>query len=103
MQKTRPLSVSVDTKLEKNRMVIHPNEGFDLGLMKLEYDIDVYATSDVNSFVANELESEKGSIYLENECGNGMIKISMPMWNKLGKPKQAILLADSHRICIVAK
>jgi adenine-specific DNA methylase len=71
--------------------------------MQLEYDINLYTTDDIESFLADTADHEDGSIYLENECQNGIVKISMPMWNKLGHPKTAVLLADHSRICIMTR
>ena len=50
MKRTGVLKILRDTTFPVNRMVIHPNTGFDLGFMQLKYVTKLYINTCVDDF-----------------------------------------------------
>lgn len=69
------LSVHADL-INKDDIIIHPNDGFDLGILALK--------KEVNYFIDGK--SYNGVITLDNDCKHGIIIINKRNWNKLGQP-----------------
>jgi len=78
---TAPLRVLCRSNLRENRINIHPNDGFDLGFMTTRYT------------VAME-EGRQAEVWLLNECPLESVELSTADWERLGKPKAAILRYD---------
>ncbi len=97
---TRDLSVYVDNALAIGELVIHPNDGFDLGLINPRYPMAIcnqISTPGVNS------SAHQGNILLKNSCRSGTIQVSQKQWELLGKEKTVTLLLKTDTIFILTQ
>jgi hypothetical protein len=78
---TAPLRVICQSGLDEHRFNIHPNDGFDLGMMTTRHSVET------DSGCA-------GEVWLLNECPQECIQLNTKVWERLGKPKEAVLLFD---------
>ncbi len=81
MKSTTPLRILCTASLPENRLNLHPNEGADLGLMMASHDVDLGG-------------GEKAEVFLLNECPKESMEIGLRFWERLGKPKKAVLSYD---------
>ena len=91
MKETSFLQVLGDYSFDEKTIRIHPNDGFDLGVMTTEIVVKIYAG---NSF--DELENPNtrfvyGNLYLENNTRMGTCELSLKTVQKLGSPKKVRL------------
>lgn len=95
---TRGLSVYVDNALAIGELVIHPNDGFDLGLINPQYPMAICnqtSTPGVNS------SAHQGRILLKNSCRSGTIQVSQKQWELMGKEKSVTLLLKTNTVFIL--
>jgi hypothetical protein len=87
MKSTSTLRALCQPTLKPNQLSIHPNEGFDLGMMTTGYDV--------------ELEGA-GPTYIKllNECPKESVEIPPKLFEKLGKPRNAVLKFDGTKLYI---
>jgi hypothetical protein len=84
---TAPLRVICRSNLQENCLNIHPNDGFDLGLMTTSHSV--------------QLESGKAAeICLVNDCPKECLELNSRLWERLGKPKSAILKYDGTYLSV---
>ena len=100
MKKTSALTVYSQTGQSSNQIVIHPNDGFDLGLMSLNYPADIYSKISVDDFQKGSSQAVTGSIRLENNCRPGTIELGVKYWKELGKPETVILYYDEGKLLV---
>lgn len=100
MKKTSTLSVYGQTGQKSTQIVIHPNDGFDLGLMSLQYSANIYSNASVDEFKSGRTQSFPGSIILENNCRPGTIELGIKYWKELGKPDSVTLYYDDGKLLI---
>jgi hypothetical protein len=66
---------------------MHPNEGADLGLMMTQHSARTGEGVDIE-------------LYLLNECPKESLEINPRFWERLGRPKKAIISYDGTLIKI---
>lgn len=86
MNATSPLRMFCKPGLAENRVNIHPNDGADLGMMTTHYPV--------------ELDGGSGEIWLLNECPKDAFEVAPRVWERMGKPKRAVLKYDGKRLLI---
>ncbi len=91
MKKTAPLSALGDYSFDEKIVNIHPNDGYDLGLMTASYVVKIFAGCSQEEFESGEGRHVFGTIFLKNECRLGTVEMSLRVLEKLGKPKQVVL------------
>ncbi|OHD25535.1 MAG: hypothetical protein A2086_11170 [Spirochaetes bacterium GWD1_27_9] len=97
MKTTQHLTVITEFKL-KDKVVIHPNDGFDLDLMSTIYKLKV------SSVLASQNDNFEGELFLSNDCKYGTIQLSPSYWQKIGKPNKVKLsITDDKGILYVGK
>lgn len=97
MKTTGELTVNTDFKL-KNKIIIHPNDGFDLDLMNNCYSVTI------STILTPEKESFLGEICLSNDCKNQTIMLASAFWQKIGKLKKVKLsISDDKKTIYVVK
>ena len=97
MKRTAVLKIIHDTAFAVNRIVIHPNTGFDLGFMQVKYVSKLYINTGINEFKDNSAEHFCDvDLMLLNECGQENIEIAQKLWEKIGMPDKAILVYDEE-------
>lgn len=95
MKSTELLIVTTDFKI-KDSIIIHPNDGYDIGLFNNKYIKKIYTPGE-KIFDNNYIENE---VILSNECKNGSIQISNNFWIKIGKPPKIKLSINEDKIYI---
>lgn len=81
-------------------LVIHPNDGFDLGLMSLDYDINIITDTSPSDFEAGEGNTTPGHIHLENNCRMGTIELGTKYWKALGSPEKIKLYYNEGKMLL---
>ncbi len=100
MKTTDDLTVLSDFSQKENIVVIHPNDGFDLGLMTTDYQVKIYANQTVKDFKSGSAEYLDGNILLENKCRLGTVELSKKLVEKVGEPKKVKLGFDNGKLLI---
>ncbi|OHD13111.1 MAG: hypothetical protein A2Z96_00290 [Spirochaetes bacterium GWB1_48_6] len=85
MKYSVPLKVNSSMSMAANRLHIHPNEGFDLGLMTTHYDIELDNVGPME-------------IWLLNECPKQTLELNSKIWEKMGKPGKVVLQMDEGKL-----
>lgn len=98
MKKTGPLRVSGSTAIQAGRFHIHPNEGFDLGLMTTAYRVNLVTGVDLQHFAQGEGETQPATVWLLNECPQQTLQLNFKQWEIFGKPEKAMLLYEGDRL-----
>jgi hypothetical protein len=94
--------VYTDLTLPKNRIVIHPNDGFDLGLTNKNKQCVLYLNAHEN-MTPDNTSGIPGSIVLDNNCTLGTVSINIQTWKSMGKPHKAILACKGNNIFLITK
>jgi hypothetical protein len=100
MKSTEYLTVMGDFKLRRNDLVIHPNDGYDLGLLSRDTEVRIFTGTSMEDFAAGRGEGVKGTVRLHNSCAAATVHISPAWWNDLGKPRIVRLAFDGDRILV---
>lgn len=101
MKKTVPLSLRPSAGITEDTLAIHPNEGFDLGMMMTAYRVQFSFGPSANDFAqGQDGESCPMEVQLRNQCPLQTIEINQKFWQKLGKPRRAILHYDGRRLLL---
>lgn len=87
MKHSLPMKVSGSMQIPANRMNIHPNEGFDLGLMTTKYTLEM---DDLGSV----------EVFLLNECPKETLQLNYKTWEKLGKPGKVIMELEEGKLSL---
>lgn len=99
MKETDPLTVMGDFSFDEKTIAIHPNDGFDLGLMMTENVAKIYYGASIDSLDDEQTAYVYGNVYLKNEVAMGQVEMSLKAVERLGKPKRVRLLyqpAERH-------
>jgi hypothetical protein len=97
MKTTGLLKVVSDFKL-KDKVIIHPNDGVDLGLFNYSFKVKII------SILIDEKESFDGELILENKCKTDTVELSTAFWQKLGKPdKIKLAISDDKTKLFISK
>ena len=93
--------LNVETNLYvKNDIIIHPNEGYDLGLLSHSTPVKIFTNTSIDIFKSADEDFIDGVIILENGCRQGNIQLSKKCWNLMGKPEKVILYYENNKILI---
>ena len=99
MKKTGTLKVSVSTAVDRAHLVMHPNEGFDLGLMRVAHPVRLCRDLPLEDYLkGGEGEVDLVDLDLKNECPKDTILIGTVLHRLLGHPEKAVVLFDGHRM-----
>jgi len=97
MKITTALNVISDFKI-KDKLHIHPNDGFDIDLINVSYKVKIV------SILSNEQENFEGEIVLDNKCKHGNILMGVPLWQRLNKPPQVkVSISDDKSTLFITK
>ncbi|WP_455381736.1 hypothetical protein, partial [Salinispira pacifica] len=86
MKKTDDLSVRGTFSQTEDRVIIHPNDGYDLGLMTTDCPVHIFYGCSLDDFNAARVPSVSGSVQLKNECPMGTVELSLKAAERLGRP-----------------
>jgi hypothetical protein len=102
MKKTNSLRVYTDLSLPKNRIIIHPNDGFDLGLTNKNKSCIIYLNAQDDNLSQNNT-GVPAFIVLDNNCTAGTMSINAKIWKDIGKPHKAILACKGNNFFLITK
>ncbi len=91
MKSTEKLSVMGDFTLRKDLIVIHPNDGYDLGLLERETPVRIFACKNRAEFLSGKAKSTPGILMLDNSCTLSTVRMNLTWWQEMGKPKRVTL------------
>lgn len=101
MKKTLPLTVRPSTSCADDILSIHPNDGFDLGMMTTGYRVQLYSAMPLEAFVkGQDWDHKPAQVKLLNECQKETLELNMKFWKKIGEPVKAVLVYDGDRLLI---
>lgn len=83
-----------------NSIIIHPNDGYDMGLIMHSYEFNVYLNLSEEDFLNRNGEVNFLSLVLENKCKTGTIEIPNKLFIKLGKPVKINLSMKDNSILL---
>ncbi|MFP4377829.1 MAG: hypothetical protein ACLFP4_12370 [Spirochaetales bacterium] len=89
MKSTSVLTVLGDFSMDEKTVNIHPNDGFDLGLMTTEYVVRLHVGTQDDPSAIEEKEFLYGKIHLKNEVRAGHVELGLKSSERLGGAKQA--------------
>jgi hypothetical protein len=95
---TRGLDVYVDPVLPIGEIVIHPNDGFDLGLINTRHAVSICLQKPV---LGGMPAAVPGAILLKNSCRSGTLHVSPKQWELMGKEKSVTLFMKTDTVFIV--
>ncbi|MBI9107122.1 MAG: hypothetical protein JEZ04_10285 [Spirochaetales bacterium] len=106
MKRTGVLKILHDTTFPVNKLVIHPNTGFDLGFVQLKYVTKIFINTRIEDFSSGCAEPFcDAEVLLLNECGNDTVEMGQKLWDKIGRPSKTILMLDEkdNRLFLASK
>ncbi|NNM66764.1 MAG: hypothetical protein HKM06_02000 [Spirochaetales bacterium] len=99
MKKTGTLAIETLAAMPRATLRIHPNVGFELGMMTTQHAVhwDVHGT--LQAFLEGHTSNPvAGSVQLLNECPQETLQMAPSDWKNAGMPRQAVLLFDGDRL-----
>lgn len=82
---TGVLKVVADSSFADNRLVVNPNDGFDLGLMMTDATVVFqYGSGPGDDPVQKPIY---GNLYQKNECRLGTVELSVTASERIGSPR----------------
>ena len=95
MKRTSVLKILHDTSFPVNKLVIHPNTGFDLGFMQVKYVTNIFINTKVAEFSSGSAAAFcEAEVHLKNECRAEVLEMGNKLWDRMGRPDKAILIYD---------
>ena len=101
MRSTGYLRTMGDFSLPRDVLVMHPNDGYDLGLLSTHNPLHIFMDCTLEDFQAGNGTAKTGNIHLKNDCPHSTLRINLAMWNTLGKPRHVKLVCRDHNLLIV--
>lgn len=104
MKRTGVLKILHDTAFPVNKLVIHPNTGFDLGFMQLKYNARLCINTGIEDFKSGCSDALcDAEIMLLNNCRPDVVEMSAKLWEKMGKPVRCLLVyEDTNNRLLIA-
>lgn len=99
MEESGILNVVTDLSLGSN-IVLHPNDGFDLGLLTYSRKIKLFLNTTIQEFNSESGEFKEGELLLENKCKHNQVIMSSKAWEKMGKPHKVKLFLNNDKLLI---
>ncbi len=99
---TGKLQVRPSATMSASELAIHPNDGYDLKLMKVAYQFDVFANCSAEEFNHGSGSSVPATLFLRNECRQGSLEMSDGYWERIGKPKEVKLVCSDSRLLLLS-
>ncbi len=94
------LTAMGDLTLGRDEIVLHPNDGYDLGLLAMSNRMRIYAGTDDEDFLAGNGNCMEGTVHLKNECSLATVRMNLSRWKELGKPRHVRLTCHEDKLLI---
>lgn len=101
MKSSQTLVVKTNLYL-KDDIILHPNEGYDLGLMLPSTPVKIFSNSTIEVFNKAENGFMNGNVLLENKCTPLTIEIAKSFWKKIGSPDKVKLFYKDNKILVAS-
>jgi len=99
MKSTVPLNVKTNLYI-KDEIMIHPNEGFEIGLMNTSQNVRLFVNTNVEVFNTGEKDYIIANLVLSNDCKHGEIILSHRFWKRIGTPPKLKLYYDNNKVLL---
>ncbi|MBN2544427.1 MAG: hypothetical protein JXB50_01435 [Spirochaetes bacterium] len=99
MKSTYPLNVKTNLYI-KDEIMIHPNEGFEVGLMNTSHNVKLFVNSAIEVFNNAETDYIIANLVLSNNCNHGEIIMNHKFWKKIGSPAKLKLHFDNNKVLL---
>ncbi|MEI8094146.1 MAG: hypothetical protein WCG80_08045 [Spirochaetales bacterium] len=101
MKKTLTLQVSASQHIPKGKLILHPNDGFDLGLMRVKHEVQLCGEISVQDYLKGESGTRSpAEVDILNECPHQTLQLGASHWKLLGCPPKAVVFYDGERLFI---
>jgi hypothetical protein len=94
MKSTEELSVLADYSIDEKTINIHPNDGYDLGLMMTEAVVRIFVDCTMEEFESGEVKHTYGTLNLKNDTRPGTVEMSLKTAQRIDRPKRVRLHYD---------
>ena len=101
MKHTKALKVVQGDEPFGDTLRIHPNDGFDLGLMTYTYDMKIFNNCTAEDFNAESAQFIHGKVEQANECPLGTLQVNYKMNKKLNLPETVKLVAMNDKLLLL--
>ncbi len=101
MKHTKALKVVQGDEPSGNTLRIHPNDGFDLGLMTYTYQMKIFNNCSAEDFNHGSAGYIEGTVEQANECPLGTVQVNYRMNNKLSLPQSVKLVAMKDKLLLL--
>ena len=99
MKKTAVLEIIYSQHLPTETLIMHPNEGFDIGLMTKSHALQWCTNLAVQDFLQGQAgDARPIQVSLLNECPPKQIQMNIQHGKQIGMPKKAVMLFDGQRV-----
>ena len=99
-KQTTSLKVIGDVSIPVNRLVVNPNDGYDLGLLNSAHPVKLHGWTNAPNGTSNNGYLFDGQLVQQNDCHLGTVVMSMKLLSQLGKPKSVRLSIEANRLSI---
>lgn len=100
MKRTGVLRVINDFSQRDDRVLINPNEGFELGVIKSFHPVRIFFGATAADFRAGTGRQLRGLLMLEAACKPGTVELGSRSWESIGRPTSAVLVLDEDRLLV---
>ena len=101
MKFTSALQVLQGDEPTGDTLRIHPNDGFEIGLMAYTYEMKIFNNCSAEDFNNDKGEFFMGVIEQANECPVGTLMVNYRMFKKLNQPESVKLVAMNNKILLL--
>ena len=84
-----------------NKIVVNPNDGYDLEVLAKETPIKIYAGVSADDFVDGKGLISQGQLAQENECKLGTVEMNVKLLKQIGAPEKVVLCLDEAKLLIL--
>lgn len=103
MKKTGTLKVLGDMHMPFNKIVLNPNDGYDLDILSNEIIVKVHACVSVEDFNRGDGFLMEGVLIQDNTCRMGVVEINLKTHVQIGKPDSVVLLLSEKKLLIIER
>jgi len=101
MKQTSVLDVVYSQHIPRDRLIIHPNAGFDLGMMNTCHQVQWCSGVEAKEFLLGKAVSgEEIQVNLRNDCPPAQLQVHIRHRQILGGKPKAVIFCDGNRIFI---
>jgi len=99
MKSTDCLNVKTNLYI-KDEIMIHPNDGFEIGLMNTSHNVKLFVNATIETFNIAEKDYIIANLVLSNDCKHGEIIMNHKFWKKMGSPGRLKVYFDNNKVLL---